>query len=89
MRNLLWKDFWQNSRVLLGVVIVAMAPYGVALVIAVPQYLFGDPMGPVMVMYGPGGLACHDDDQGRQIRNGRGDRQHEQQPAVLPEVLPK
>jgi ABC-type transport system involved in multi-copper enzyme maturation permease subunit len=33
MRNLLWKDFWQNSRVMLAVGIVAAIPYAVVLVI--------------------------------------------------------
>ncbi len=31
MRNLLWKDFWQNSRVLLAVGIIAAIPYMVVL----------------------------------------------------------
>jgi ABC-type transport system involved in multi-copper enzyme maturation permease subunit len=31
MRNLLWKDFWQNSRVILAVGIVAAIPYAVVL----------------------------------------------------------
>ncbi|MBN1488934.1 MAG: ABC transporter permease subunit [Phycisphaerae bacterium] len=40
MRNLLWKDFWQNSRVLLAVAIVAAAPYVAGLIIVVVDKLF-------------------------------------------------
>lgn len=40
MRNLLWKDFWQNSRVFLAVAIVAAAPYLGALGISAAERLF-------------------------------------------------
>ncbi|MBN1488933.1 MAG: ABC transporter permease subunit [Phycisphaerae bacterium] len=56
MRNLLWKDFWQNSRVLLAVVIVAVGPYVVALVIGATQYFVSDPS--LRSWTGPGGKAC-------------------------------
>ncbi|HSW47042.1 MAG TPA: ABC transporter permease subunit, partial [Phycisphaerae bacterium] len=39
MRTLIWKEFWQNSRVLLAVAIVAIAPYLVLPSIAISEMI--------------------------------------------------
>ena len=39
MKNLLWKDFWQNSRVLLAIAIVAACPYVVVLAITTGEII--------------------------------------------------